>query len=53
MRQFISCLLSVVVFCGLTQVGEAALVITEIMNNPSDASDGNTSNSAEWFELYN
>lgn len=32
---------------------DGALVITEIMNNPSSAGDGVSSNSDEWFELYN
>ena len=52
MRVLISCLLSAFVILSGSSVCQAALLITEIMNNPS-GTDGTVSNSQEWFELFN
>ena len=52
MSKLISCLLFAFVFVGLAQVSQAGLVITEVMYKPS-GTNGGTTNSDEWFEVFN
>ena len=56
MPRLIVCLMPVIVLLGLAQMGEAALVITEIMYKPSGVNKTNANTAAtsdEWFEVFN